>query len=531
MSSNCYHTLLKGEYLMRESEKLGQVFTSRNIAKLMALMIKSYLNKESKILDPCIGKNIFFEEISSFNNGQLVGVEIDSEILDDKIKKFYQKSNRKLIIGDFFDMDISNKFDVIIMNPPYIRQELLNSEFNSKSKMLDISNELGYNIPKNSNLYVYFIIKALDHLNKNGVLIAIIYDSWLFTKFGRYLKEIILDNYNLKNIIHFKHDAFDNVDIGATIILIQNKKNNGMIQYHSYNSAFDIKDFKLREDKCISVSKNQLIYFHEIRGNLIDLSYPSFLEMSSISNNAPNRGVNAIVNKYFLFEDDKYPPYTNKIIKSIKKINNFKVNSEYDYLLMLPKHVNDETILSYLNSLIKKVSGPPILNKSLMNKMESDKYWFHIKEKKCGNVIFNYYFRDNPHFIYNPNNYLVSDNFYSLYINQNLKINFCILNSTITKYSLYKYGKSQGRGLFKIQLEQFKKLPILNANKLDESSKEKLEKLCVRLFDTPRDSSSDIIREIDKILIKSINKSNKKKISILEIVEEIEKIKNENYYD
>ncbi len=504
---------------------LGQVFTSRKIAKLMANLLVPYLDYSSRCLDPCIGKNVFFEELSSHKHGELVGIELDKQLIDEKVKTFFDVPNRNLIIGDFFEMPIKEKFDIIIMNPPYIRQELLKS----KEKILK-NIENANKIPGKSNLYVYFLSKALKHLKKNGALIAITYDSWLFTDYGRVLKGIILDEYSLEKLVHFRNGAFDKVNVGATILLIVNTKKQKAVEYYSYDSSENLNDDgTLLEDKLNKIQFDDLSQPHKLSSNIIDFESGLFVPLSSISSMPLNRGISSIVNKYFIFKENKYPPYTLKVIKDISTIDKFRVDDTKDYLLKLPSEVSSAPILKYLEGVKINVQKNKELHKDLFNKIISRKYWFNIKNKNSGNVIFNYYFRNNTNFLYNINGYLVADNFYNLYIAENLFANFAILNSTITKFALFKYGRSQGKGLFKIQLAQFKTLPIINYNIFDKSSQKKLDELGNRLSLSDRKSSAAIITDIDNILLITLNKNLEKKVTYTQLVEDLLKLKGERH--
>ena len=296
---------------------LGQVFTSPDVAKVMVNLIKPFLDAKAECLDPCIGKNVFLKELSKYRHGFLTGVEFDNSLIEPSIRDFYKVNHRRLIIGNFFNLGLDKKFDVIIMNPPYLRQELLND----KDEMMRILRKNYLEIPGKSNLYVYFFLKALKHLKDKGALVAIIYDSWLFTDFGRTFKELILNNHSLGKIIHFKNGAFDNVNIGATIILINRRRKNEKIEYYSFDSPIDIPtNGSLPINKRRIILEKDILDFHKLWGNVIDFNNDIFYPISKLSVKPIVRGVNAIVNKFFIFDTDKFPPYTKKIIKRVADI-------------------------------------------------------------------------------------------------------------------------------------------------------------------------------------------------------------------
>lgn len=97
---------------------LGQVFTNKTVAEYMVSMFE--LGKDALILDPCFGAGAFLTAgmLQGFTN--IEGYEIDEELYE-KVKK--QFSQFKLYNKDFLKVSNTRKYDGIIMNPPYIRQE------------------------------------------------------------------------------------------------------------------------------------------------------------------------------------------------------------------------------------------------------------------------------------------------------------------------------------------------------------------------------------------------------------------------
>ena len=246
-----------------DNENLGQVFTSPLLAKFMISLFNDNISSNSKILDPCIGPNTFFKALpKKISNCFLKGIEIDKNLITDEIQKFYNHSKRNLIQGSFFDLDFTEKFDLIIQNPPYVRQELLANGVNSKSNLKNDIFSKFPNIPSQSNLYIYFLIKSILHLNKNGIMVAVIYDSWLYSNFGKFLKETFLKSGHLTSIYHFKKSAFDNAEVGATVIKFvksQNKKES--TTYFRLNDLNDLKNHNKLTEKSHNLNPKELITY------------------------------------------------------------------------------------------------------------------------------------------------------------------------------------------------------------------------------------------------------------------------------
>lgn len=155
-------------------KELGQVFTPENIANLMASFFHDGVYFD--ILDPAAGTGVLLDACTRVlgDGPNLCAVEIDNDLLPILSEKGY-----KTIHQDFFDFE--KMVDAVIMNPPYIRQELLSSE-NSKPQL---NEKISFKkISARANLYLYFLIKGLDVLKPGGRLVAIIPNTWLSSDFG-----------------------------------------------------------------------------------------------------------------------------------------------------------------------------------------------------------------------------------------------------------------------------------------------------------------------------------------------------------
>lgn len=98
-------------------------------------------------MEPSCGNGSF----KKLKNNNSVFIEIDGDVVTDK----------DVLIMDFFDYPVSEKFDTIIGNPPYVDNSLFTPKHKTKIKV-------------QANLYLYFIEKCIDHLRDHGELIFIV---------------------------------------------------------------------------------------------------------------------------------------------------------------------------------------------------------------------------------------------------------------------------------------------------------------------------------------------------------------------
>lgn len=507
-----------------QNENLGQVFTSPILAKFMISLLEDNINPKSKILDPCIGPNTFFNALpKELSNCYLKGIEIDNNLINDEIQKFYNDSKRTLIQGSFFDLDSTEKFDLIIQNPPYVRQELLANGVNSKS---NIKNELLSSfstVPSQSNLYIYFLLKSILHLNENGIMVAVIYDSWLYSSFGIFLKEAFLKLGHLISIHHFKKSAFDNAEVGATVIkFVKSKNNQKSTSYYSLNDLNDLKTYDGLRDKPHNLNPKELLTYSFNNASIINFKSKLFQTLNSIVSQPIQRGTSAIINNHFIFSKKTYPEL-KPIVKNVSRIKTYNVTKENAFILALNGSISDST-KEYLDSVKNKILNTPSDKyKAVKRDIALNKNWYTIKIKSSGNFIFNYYLRNNIDFIYNPNKHLSSDNFYSVNIEHSELAYVAILNSSLTRLNILNNSRSQGNGLRKIQLYEFKEVKVIDIKNISSKSINELEELGKSLMIANRydNQQNEIIEQIDMILLNEYNEYNNSSFVIEELKNEL----------
>ncbi|MCI0920547.1 Eco57I restriction-modification methylase domain-containing protein [Sphingobacterium rhinopitheci] len=511
------------------NENLGQVFTSSILAKFMIGLLKEHLKPNSSILDPCIGPNTFFKAMNEdFSNCNLKGIEIDINLITEEIKKFYESPKRTLIKGSFFDLPITKKFDLIVQNPPYVRQELLIEGANSKDRIRHNVSSLLSTVPSQSNLYIYFLLKSILHLKVGGIMVAVIYDSWLYSSFGKFLKELFLKLGRLESIYHFRKSAFDNVEIGATVIKFAKDNNhNKSISYYPLNDLNDLRTYNGLNANCTKLKQQELLTYSFNNQSKINYKSNLFKELKTIVSQPIQRGTSAVINSHFIFSKNVLPEL-KPIIKDVSQIKTYSVNQENSYILAVNGSISNET-KQYLESVKNEILKTPAQKFIAVKRdIETKRDWYKINLKATGNFIFNYYLRSNIDFIYNPNKFLSSDNFYILNIKDNELANFAILNSSFTRLNTLCNSRSQGNGLRKIQLYEFKVVKVIDINKLSEECIKKLELLGKELMNVKRyeNGQKQIIEQIDLVLIEEYNKNNASSLTIDDLNNEIKEYLN-----
>lgn len=491
--------------VLKLKKELGQVFTPENIAYLMASFFqgKTYFN----ILDPAAGSGVLLDACIKVlgNETNLSAVEIDKDLLPLLSEKGYKPVHK-----DFFDF--KKKVDGVIMNPPFIRQELLSLD----NYKLQLTKKISFKkISARANLYLYFLIKGLDVLKPGGRLVIIIPNTWLSSDYGTAVQKYILENYSLLSVINFEKKVFKDVDVDVSIFVIDNKppsETSTTNFYYFTNIAID-KIKKIDQAHFLSnikqneiLSKGWFFYKHKIT-----FKYNLFGTLSKFAN--IKRGVTTNYNNFFIRNiEDKYlledSKFFEKIVNKQTDIRGYRVN--YDSLKKmiflgskdigsLPSEIVTE--IKNTEELIKKNEAP----KTLFNIIQKKKNWFSINPDQQESLIFNYIIRNDMRFIVNETSAVVKDNFYILtFDDKEIELVYlAILNSSFSKYFIENCGRSYGSGLLKVQKYELEKLPVLDYANLTKDDFSSLLSLAQSLINAEtKDSYVYVISKVDAILEK-----------------------------
>jgi adenine-specific DNA-methyltransferase len=174
----------------REKNKLGQYFTPRHVAGLMLSL--SDCDFDARILEPSSGQGVFLDILSEAGFTNAVGVEIDPDLAKHPVFEVKNES--------FLSHDSSVKYDMVIGNPPYIRWKDLDESAKEEFKSLPDWNVLFNSL---SDYLIPFISKSISHLNKGGELIFVTPSFWMHTQHSESLREWMLTQGNVKQILAF----------------------------------------------------------------------------------------------------------------------------------------------------------------------------------------------------------------------------------------------------------------------------------------------------------------------------------------
>lgn len=469
--------------------------------------------------------------------------------------------------SSWFDLEwmfgITDGFDIVIGNPPYIRQERL------KSKKVVLQNQ-GFEVYNStSDIYTYFYEKGWQILKDGGYLTFITSNKWLRAKYGEKLRKFLKDKTSIIDIIDFGgYKVFESATVDTNILLFKKTKpsNDNMLSYT--NIKDDIKDndlyvyikenrgsilqSKLSENTWTLAGKETLNIKEKIESIGIPLKdwdvkiyrgiTTGFNEAFIINSETRNNILDACVTK----EERKR---TEEIIKPIlrgRDINKYSYKWVGMWIIFIPWHFplhDDESIQGNSkkaeNEFIKQY--PVIYNHLLYFKEKLEKrnkeetgirYEWYVLQR-CAATYYSEFEKEkivwreiaeHSSFTWDSENYFALAKVFIMTGSENKKFLLAVLNSKLGNFAIKKYySPFLGTKASEFKKEWVQKMPI---PKITNGDQKPFIDLIDKILDITNDNDhlqnsdkSDKIREYERQINEMIYKLynlTKEEIDIIE---------------
>jgi adenine-specific DNA-methyltransferase len=463
---------MKKETQNDNSKKLGQIFTPSAVASFMVKLYDG--QKQAKTLDPCFGDGAFLRVLKEQGFSSVSGIEIDKKLFSDTKTVF---PDFRLERADFLSKSFDEKFDFIIMNPPYIRHEKFPDLQRFGMDIEKIRKDQAFSgLPRKANLYAYFIIKALDVLSDPGILIAIFPSTW--TRDGTYLFKAIKGRGFVCASYHINGLAFgDNVLVSVDIVIFKKRFSPLQKSIVRFSSGQTIVE-KI-EDNPLKDSKNTI----------------AIKEVFQVK-----RGLTTGDNDFYINGcRGKFVQWKMPILLTPKGIKNYKTTNANWGDILIP-NTSPYTLRTYFlkyKNAIQKTEKPVVLYR-LISSGKKDWYHLHYSISKKETIVFGYIIRNNMKFIITDRPGIIKDNFYVLNPSFDPMLAMALLNNFFVYLRLELVGKNYGGGMLKIQRYDLSDTKIINPSSLSNEDKLSLIILGNELVKTS--NGNDCIEQITRIL-------------------------------
>lgn len=238
-----------------ERHDLGQYYTPPEVVRLINRICIT--SGEDRVMDPGCGSGSFL--VDAYRRLRELDPELDHEGALDQIRgvdinRFPAHLSAinlalrdlgtathevNVEVADFFKVDalqgrlstehagvrgedaeihsFPTRFDAVVANPPYIRQE----QIPHKDECRDHLDRVGADLDRRSDIYGYFFTHAREFLGETGRLGFLTSDRWLSVRYGEALQDFFLDNFRIRAVVNFSRQIFDIALIGTCVTILE----------------------------------------------------------------------------------------------------------------------------------------------------------------------------------------------------------------------------------------------------------------------------------------------------------------------
>ncbi|MBI4646959.1 MAG: class I SAM-dependent methyltransferase [Bacteroidia bacterium] len=243
----------------------GGFYTPEPIA---SFILKWGINGSSgyDILEPSCGSGIFLEQLNENKHKFkfVTAIEFD-EIEAEKADKI--KLNKKSVINTDFHLycnETTNRFDLIVGNPPYIRYQYFDEEQQKEAAKIFRRAKLKYS--KLTNAWVSFVVGSSLLLKEKGKIGFVIPAELLQVSYAQQLREFLAHFYNKINIISCEKLVFPDIQQEVVLLLCEkNGSNFHLIEHLELKESSDLEKLDVSRinspTKQIDFKSNKWTYY------------------------------------------------------------------------------------------------------------------------------------------------------------------------------------------------------------------------------------------------------------------------------
>ncbi|EIS2904091.1 Eco57I restriction-modification methylase domain-containing protein [Campylobacter coli] len=495
------------------------------------LIAKEIKNLQESFKNFCL-KDKFNKEIKQLTNGaneysKKYGDFLADEHHDEKFKSFFSKNmfefsfdekvatkefaNLKKEYDNIFNLESNHPFewrfefpeildddgnfkgfDLIIGNPPYIKENDNKDLFTNTKKLRTYQGKM--------DIWYHFVGRGFDILKNNGYLAFIATNNWVTNSGAKKLRNIVLEESQILSLVDFSSFmVFDSASMQTMIMQFQKIKPPKNYEFHFakittqtpiYEDVINLlKNEKTQNNEILSINLTPKKFIdktlnftksdYEELFNKIQKYGKFYLEESEVAQgivpaideafvikdkNVFSKNEQCFIKEYYTGLSGKF--YSSFTDKYLIYLSNKNYSGNLDDLPNLKQHFQKYKEILKESKIKYKTPNKPYF---YLHREREEKFFKKGEEKIISQVRC-----IEPIFVYSNENFYGSR---ALFFIQTCRINLKyltgVLNSKLIAFWLKHKGKIQGN-LFKIDKEPLLNIPVVNINSKNEKLANKL---------------------------------------------------------
>ena len=394
--------------------------------------------------------------------------------------------------ADFFDPEwmfgVTDGFDVVIGNPPYVRQE--------KIKHLKPILKKRYTCYTGAaDLYVYFYERGLQLLSPNGIHTFICSNSWLDVNYGAPLQKYLLDNTAGAVICHSEAEReFESADINTIVSLLYNgtPDADSHLRFLTFKTFIGDPDIENRRERTRTYTELKQVGTREnkytgdkwggkylrapdIYWTILEKGQDKLVRLGDVAE--VRRGFTTGANEFFYLDADRIQEwgieseYLKPVIKSPRECKSIRVDPSQLQFKLFMCHADRAALAG--TAALEYIEWGESQGFHQRPSCKGRPRWWDLGEGS-GNSIFVKEANETSAVFYNPDNYLVDCRLYYANLPNDI---LSFLNSAIGAMFFEFYNRAGlGGGARSMMVSDYENVPILVDINVDEKITESLLK-------------------------------------------------------
>ncbi|MDC0764748.1 N-6 DNA methylase [Brevibacillus sp. AG] len=471
----------------------GSFYTPTVLANfLMSESLSFFHDTEGiSILEPSCGDGVFLAALLEDKKGaknvnSIYAVEKNMKELK-KAKTTRKELIDNGIIPSYFVADFLNfkpkgstKFELIIGNPPYIHKKHLSSEQIEQSK--EILELKGIKNTSISNIWISFVVKAIDMLKDNGVLCYILPSEMLQVKYAKEIRRLLFCEFDEITFLTFSEKIFTDIEQDVIVLICKRKSENKVIKHGSLTRERDSFKIEYRTISPKSYFQDKWLWYLLKQEEVASIK--KILDQFTKINDLCESGAGIVTgnNDYFIVSKSsikKYglQKYCKPILKKSFFIKDTIIIRENEF-----RKISDKELPCYLIDLnrIKSNRMPKRIKEYIAKGELEDVHkgykcnirpeWYKVPSIWSSEGVFFKRSHLYPKILYNECGAFITDTGYRIKMKESVSIKnlvFCFYNS-LTLLLAELNGRNYGGGVLEVTPKEFQnlRLPFYDAGEI-----------------------------------------------------------------